>query len=145
LERVPSRSSESPWWLSPPAETLEKPAVIEETGPEAPGTQFSGGRDPGEFDENEFFWSQLTDRDLDDLAAGRNYPDPCSWCGGRWQHNPRCDELRELWEVAMPFGKYKGKPLSQVPADYLAWLVANTDALDSALLAIIESRLEAPR
>lgn len=26
-------------------------------------------------------------------------------------------------EFVMPFGKYKGRPISQVPAGYLAWLV----------------------
>ena len=27
--------------------------------------------------------------------------------------------------TTMPFGKHKGERLDQIPADYLAWLVAN--------------------
>lgn len=33
------------------------------------------------------------------------------------------DQLNDL--SAMPFGKYRGKPMQDVPADYLFWLWTN--------------------
>jgi len=51
------------------------------------------------------------------------------------------DEIDRLFEVAtiqrMPFGKHKGKPLSEVPADYIDWLLGRDidDDLRSALSA----------
>lgn len=38
----------------------------------------------------------------------------------------------------MPFGKHKGKPLSEVPIDYLSWL-HERGGLDAELQAAIES------
>ena len=41
----------------------------------------------------------------------------------------------------MPFGKHKGKPVSEVPADYLDWAIA-TNRLDAELRAAVEGRLK---
>lgn len=35
----------------------------------------------------------------------------------------------------MPFGKYRGKPLEDVPRNYLKWLLANCENASPALLA----------
>ena len=46
----------------------------------------------------------------------------------------------------MPFGKYKGLPLSAVPDDYLAWLIDECDLrepLKSAVEAEVEARMAA--
>lgn len=32
-------------------------------------------------------------------------------------------EVNELMSEAMTFGKYKGKPMCQVPVDYLEWVI----------------------
>jgi hypothetical protein len=131
----------SPWWLSAPTETPENPAILEEIEFDCPEVLVAES-DPAEFDENEYFWEQIADRDLVYLACFRkNVPAPCPWCGGRTTHNPRCNELRASWEVVMPFGRHKGKPLSQVPADYLDWLRRNGESLDMDLRDAIDSHL----
>lgn len=42
----------------------------------------------------------------------------------------------------MPWGKHKGKPISQVPADYLRWVLKNADNATPDLLDRIEKSLE---
>lgn len=70
---------------------------------------------------SEACWAEVYPHDYRYLTAPRNYPSPCPWCGGRLRHNRLCDELRRSWVPSMPFGKYKNKPLSAVPRDYLQW------------------------
>ena len=41
----------------------------------------------------------------------------------------------------MPWGKHKGKPLDQVPRDYLNWAVRNADHMSPELRAQIEQNL----
>lgn len=41
----------------------------------------------------------------------------------------------------MPWGKHKGKPLGEVPRDYLEWAVRNADAMRPELRAAIELEL----
>lgn len=41
----------------------------------------------------------------------------------------------------MPWGKHKGKPLNEVPRDYLKWAVNNADAMSAELRAAIETEL----
>jgi len=77
-------------------------------------------------------WRQMEARDYHYATKPRPVPDACPWCGGRLVHNPLCDDLRRSWEPTMPFGKYKGRPLSQVPPDYLNWLLAR-GGLDAQL------------
>lgn len=89
-------------------------------------------------DYSEQCWKDLPARDYEYLTGPRNYPTPCPWCGGRLRHSLLCDELRQSWELTMPFGKHKGKPLSEVPIDYLSWL-HERGGLDAELQAAIES------
>jgi hypothetical protein len=42
---------------------------------------------------------------------------------------------------AMPFGKYKGTPLSAVPADYLTWLAGKLDELREPLRGALVTEL----
>jgi len=44
--------------------------------------------------------------------------------------------------VTMPFGKHKGRPLSQIDAAYLLWLLDNVTTLDRALRRAIERHLQ---
>ena len=41
----------------------------------------------------------------------------------------------------MPWGKHKGKPLKEVPRDYLKWALNNADAMSAELRAAIEAEL----
>jgi len=43
----------------------------------------------------------------------------------------------------MPFGKYKGKPLQDVPASYLHWWYTQTNRSDTSLKLYIEESLDA--
>lgn len=43
--------------------------------------------------------------------------------------------------TTMPWGKHKGKPLKEVPRDYLKWAVNNADAMSPELRAAIEAEL----
>lgn len=42
---------------------------------------------------------------------------------------------------AMPWGKHKGKPIDEVPADYLEWALKNASNLNDQLRAEIEKQL----
>ena len=44
--------------------------------------------------------------------------------------------------VTMPFGKHKGRKLSEIDATYLLWLLDNATALDRALRRAIERHLQ---
>lgn len=73
------------------------------------------------------WWDWLHPEDYARITAPHVVPAPCPWCGGRYRHNPLCDELRASWEVVMPFGKHKGTPIRDVPRDYLTWLTQRSD------------------
>lgn len=74
---------------------------------------------------SEFYWSQISKADHSYLLGPRDYPPACAWCGGRMVHNPLCDELRQSWEPIVLFGKHLGRRVSEVPGDYLSWLVCH--------------------
>ncbi len=44
--------------------------------------------------------------------------------------------------VTMPFGKHKGRPLSEIEATYLLWVLDNVTTLDRALRRAIERHLQ---
>jgi hypothetical protein len=44
--------------------------------------------------------------------------------------------------MKMPFGKHKGKPLKDVPDDYLLWVFDNCKRISPTLLRAITTRLE---
>ena len=46
--------------------------------------------------------------------------------------------------MLMPFGKYKGEPLDEIPSDYLEWALENCD-LRPALQAEMEAQLALKR
>jgi hypothetical protein len=45
-------------------------------------------------------------------------------------------------DLAMPFGKYRGEPLSEIPADYLRWVLREVDALEPWLGEGIRAELQ---
>jgi hypothetical protein len=50
---------------------------------------------------------------------------------------------RDVYGSTMfPFGKHKGKTLSQIPADYLLWILKNVDHLSDPLRSAIENFLD---
>jgi hypothetical protein len=98
---------------------------------------------------NEFHWRNISDSDREYLLGPRRWPKPCPWCGGRAVHSKACQELRDSWEVTIPFGKYKGVALSVVPGDYLQWLVGSGITLDESLrdaaMRVLQQKLDTDR
>lgn len=108
-----------------------------------------------EADEPIDWWEEITDEDreyllgptLDDpptpaqvaalraWRAGR-HPGTCFFCGGRTVHNPECFII--AFTSVLPFGRYKGRLVSEVPKDYLVWLLKNSTRLRSDLRTEIE-------
>jgi hypothetical protein len=43
--------------------------------------------------------------------------------------------------AALPFGRHRGQPLSAVPADYLEWLLRNTDGTSQDVALTVRSEL----
>ena len=43
--------------------------------------------------------------------------------------------------MEMPFGKYEGKPLREIPSGYLRWCLNNLDDMDSDLFDAMEAEL----
>ena len=68
---------------------------------------------------------------------------------GSWEDDDYPAPVEELKKATpeMPFGKHKGKLLSQVPPDYLLWLHSEfrlqEKDLDPKVKAYIEANLEA--
>jgi hypothetical protein len=119
-----------------------------------------------ETDEPIDWWEEITDKDreyllgptLDDpptpaqLAALRvwradRHPGKCFFCGGRTVHHPECFIV--AFTSAMPFGRYKGRLVSEVPRDYLVWLLKNSTRLSRDLRTeierVIRNGTQAPR
>lgn len=90
-------------------------------------------------DDNEWYWQQIEPRDYRYLTEPRHFPPPCPWCRGRLRHTAECEELQKSWEIRMPFGKHKGRPISEVPPDYLEWLDQNR-WLSAELRAAVQQR-----
>jgi hypothetical protein len=67
--------------------------------------------------------------------------DGCPWCGLRLGHTDLCLEFNN-WEPIVPWGRFKGRPLCDVPLDYLRWLVTRT-SLGAEFLDAAKKRLEA--
>ena len=49
---------------------------------------------------NEFYWLKLSEDDRAYLVDPHVFPSACPWCGGRYRHNPLCDDLQRSWEPA---------------------------------------------
>ena len=96
-----------------------------------------------ETEEKAQWWSQISDIDRNYLLGSRNWPERCFWCSGHQHHDPLCDELRESWQPALPWGKSKGRPPSQVPPRYLAWFhrhCRNQDVKDAIVKVLRKAR-----
>ena len=42
----------------------------------------------------------------------------------------------------MPFGKYKGEAIEDLPTDYIEWLLGNVERLSSSVQRELENQLE---
>ncbi len=73
-------------------------------------------------DESDNYWNQISKEDQQYLVGPKNWPNPCPWCGGRLQHSSDCVQMQAPWAPTMPFGKYKGKSVGEVPVSYLNWV-----------------------
>lgn len=47
--------------------------------------------------------------------------------------------------MLMPFGKHKGEPVEDVPADYLDWFLGNIERISPALQAEMERQIAMKR
>jgi hypothetical protein len=119
----------------------EVPAVVDRTADEVdnpfPAPEFA--------EYSELCWAEIYPHDSRYLTAARSWPSPCPWCRGRLHHHPACDELRAESEPKMPFGKHKGRRVSQVPEDYLQWVLKHCTGIDDELRQAIEQRLTYPK
>lgn len=61
----------------------------------------------------------------------------------RWEREgePVSEARPDGEERLMPFGKYAGEPLSEIPSGYLHWLLTDCE-LDEDLYADVETELE---
>jgi hypothetical protein len=50
-----------------------------------------------------------------------------------------------MFETKMPFGRHRGKPLSQVPLSYLAWALRDCEGISWQLRSEIRSIVEKAR
>lgn len=91
---------------------------------------------------NEYYWNTLCDEDYEYLTGVRSLPQRCTWCGGHYFHSPLCDQMRSSWEPTMSFGKYKGKSISDIPKEYLKWILKNTNALQDDLRCYLHDYLK---
>ena len=48
-------------------------------------------------------------------------------------HPPEADPSSRYGAVTMPFGKYRGRPLSEIEPNYLLWVLDKVTTLDRAL------------
>ena len=92
-------------------------------------------------EENEFYWSQISEANRRYLLGPRNWPDPCVWCGGRLCHSEMCNVLHEHWAPRLEFGKHKGQRIKDVPTDYLQWLIKTRTVRDDDTRRAICRRL----
>ena len=89
-----------------------------------------GGGEPatGETD----YWPLISDQDYRYLTGPRLWPRLCPWCGGRTVHSELCRELRSSWEPLFPFGKYRGRRVSEAPVSYCRWLMQSGMRINDA-------------
>jgi len=118
-------------------------------------------RTDGEVEDEETtdWWEQVTDEDreyllgpsvddpptLQQLARLRawqadRHPGKCFFCGGRKVHNPDCFIV--AFKSVLPFGRYKGRLVSDVPKHYLIWLLENSTSLPPELRVEIKKAMQ---
>ena len=45
----------------------------------------------------------------------------------------------------MPFGKYKGRAIKEVPIDYIQWMLANIQNMTPSLYSALTTRLKSQK
>lgn len=95
---------------------------------------------PAYLAEMEELFAQVRSSDLAYLSRPRptSY---CLRCGGRSEHRASCDAE----EATMPWGRHKGKPLRDIPGDYLGWLIdTKQNSLPDSFCVAIARLLDKP-
>ena len=87
-------------------------------------------------------FAMLDGTDREYLLGRHRYPERCGFCGGHYRHNLNCVALCDEWQIPMPFGKHKGKPVASLERDYLAWLLKSGRELNAELRREIEHALD---
>ena len=103
------------------------PAVVDDDPDDDRRDDFEDDDGPVSEDDVDYYFENIDPADYAYLTGPRRYPSPCFCCGGRLVHSTICAELQLADMPVVPFGKHKGKRLSEVPFTYLAWLVSEWD------------------
>jgi hypothetical protein len=93
-----------------------------------------------EDDYNERCWAGILNDDYQYLTGPRSLPERCAWCGGLNCHSQACHDLYDMWGV-LPFGQYKGRRPSEVPVDYLRWVLASGRRIPLVVRRAIEQQV----
>jgi uncharacterized protein (DUF3820 family) len=125
--RGPLRTTWPPAWLKQPEPAPDSTLPVG-AEPEPPAVAALPVEQPTDGDE----WPEIDEKSREYLLGPRAWPEPCPWCHGRLRHNPLCIILND-WVPILPFGRHKGKPVSEVPRSYLDWLLQKSTALREGL------------
>jgi hypothetical protein len=117
------------------------------------------GPTESEADEPNDWWEEVTEEDREYLLGPRvddpptleqlsrlkawradRHPGKCFFCAGRKVHNPNCYIL--AFSSVLPFGRYKGRQISEVPQGYLVWLLGNSSNLTPGLRVEIQRAVQ---
>ena len=93
------------------------------------------------FAYSDWCFGQIKSGDYEYIMVPRPPVPACPWCGGRTVHSEACNELRMSWEPVLPWGKHRGKRISEVPSDYLLWLLGR-EGVSSDLADAIRAHLD---
>jgi len=120
---------------------------ITSTQPAAPGQELVPLRDHvPESAAEAGFWASISAEDDRYLTGPRILPKSrCPWCGGYLVHPRACKELSAAWEPTLPYGKYRGRRVWDVPVDYLRWMLGSANTLSPDLRVMIERRVACSR
>lgn len=101
--------------------------AIEGTG----GSSFVANEKNGLYTSDECFKMAYTDA-LSVACKSLGMGAEIYWGDSKYQKQETIETIEQAKEYVLNFGKYKGKKLSEIPADYLTWLY-NTDKTDETI------------
>jgi hypothetical protein len=121
VDRGPSRTTTwPPAWLTVPQVLLETEVVVTQTPLESditiePEVGIIADHPRTIADQGDW-WDCLDDEQRAELLTPRSRPGRCYFCGGIYHHAVDC-----FGQPCMPWGKYEGRRLAEVPQSYLEW------------------------
>ena len=103
-------------------EGLNPPVIVPESGPPPDQDLVENPPSPEEDDSDP--WDDLFPEDYVRITKtpSLRFDPPCPWCGRRNGHHWLCEQQRAEW-ATMPWGKYKNRQITEVPEDYLKFVL----------------------